>query len=137
MLNITTLFCQNDIFIAWKGLFYFKITTNKILDIKEAFSGYKQGTTLGFTKEVNLWFWPKKLKICFLFLLVKIDLYIMFGNILRYSEILGLLGLIRTKKKIQSFDQIHGLSLWRNTWRTIDLRFLYIVHRCRVFPTQT
>ena len=53
----------------------------------------------------------KKIENLFSVLLVKIDLYIMFGNILRYSEILGLLGLIRTKKKIQSFDQIHGLSL--------------------------
>ena len=35
----------------------------------------------------------------------------MFGNILRYSEILSLLGLIERKQKLQGFDQIHGLSL--------------------------
>ena len=53
----------------------------------------------------------QKLKILFSDLLVKIDLYIMFGNILRYSEILSLLGLIERKQKLQGFDQIHGLSL--------------------------
>ena len=75
-------------------MYYYK--TSLILDIKQAFSGYKQGTTLGFTKGVNPRVWSKKLKILFSVLLVKIDLlYIMFGNILRNSEILGLLGLIR------------------------------------------
>ena len=70
-------------------MYYYK--TSLILDIKQAFSGYKQGTTLGFTKGVNPRVWSKKLKILFYLFLVNIDLYIMFGNILRYSEILGYL----------------------------------------------
>ena len=45
----------------------------------------------------------KKLEFVFV-LLVKIDLDIMFGNILRYSELVGLLALNRRKKKLQSFD---------------------------------
>ena len=52
----------------------------------------------------------KKIDNLFTVSLVKIDLYIIVGNILRYSETLGLLGQIRRKKKFQSFDQIHGLS---------------------------
>ena len=76
--------------MAWKGLSYmYCYKTSLILDIKQAFSGYKQGTTLGFTKGVNPRVWSKKLKILFYVFLVKIDLYIMLGNILRYSEILG------------------------------------------------
>ena len=31
----------------------------------------------------------------------------MFGNTLRYSEILSLLGLIQRKQKLQGSDQIH------------------------------
>ena len=50
----------------------------------------------------------KKLEFFFSVLLVKIDLDIMFGNILRYSELVGLLALNRRKKKLQSFDQNHG-----------------------------
>ena len=72
-------------------LVIYVLLQNIILDIKQAFSGYKQGTTLGFTKGVNPRVWSKKLKILFYVFLVKIDLYIMFGNILRYSEILGYL----------------------------------------------
>ena len=72
-------------------LVIYVLLQNIILDIKQAFSGYKQGTTLGFTKGVNRRVWSKKLKILFYVFLVKIDLYIMFGNILRYSEILGYL----------------------------------------------
>ena len=88
--------CQNDILISHgKACYISTLLQNIILDIKQALSGYKQGTTLGFRKGVNPRVWPKKLKIEFSVLLVKIDLYIMFGNILRYSEILGLLGLIR------------------------------------------
>ena len=45
----------------------------------------------------------KKLEFVFV-LLVKIDLDIMFGNILRYSELVGLLAQNRRKKKLQSFD---------------------------------
>ena len=52
----------------------------------------------------------KKLEFFFV-LLVKIDLDIMFGNIPRYSELVGLLALNRRKKKLQSFDQNHRLSL--------------------------
>ena len=52
----------------------------------------------------------KKIDNLFTVSLVKIDLYIIVGNILRYSETLGLLDQIRRKKKFQSFDQIHGLS---------------------------
>ena len=53
-------------FIAWKGLLYM-LLQNIILDIKQAFSGYKQGTTLGFTKGVNPRVWSKKLKVVLCF----------------------------------------------------------------------
>ena len=60
--------CQNDIFIAWRGLSYmYYYKTSLILDIKQAFSGYKQGTTLGFTKGVNPGVWSKKLKLVLCF----------------------------------------------------------------------
>jgi len=65
---------------------------------------------LGFTKGQPM-ILVKKLEFLFSVLLVKIDLDIMFGNILRYSELVGLLALNRRKKKLQSFDQNHGLSL--------------------------
>ena len=108
MLNVATL--SKRYVYSMEGLVIYVLLQNIILDIKQAFSGYKEGTTLGFTKGVNPRVWSKKLKILFSVLLVKIDLlYIMFGNILRYSEILGLLGLIRRNKK--RFDQIRGLSL--------------------------
>ena len=42
----------------------------------------------------------KKLEFFFSVLLVKIDLDIIFGNLLRYSEFVGLLALNRRKKKL-------------------------------------
>ena len=63
---------------------------------------------MGFTKGQPM-ILVKKLEFFFV-LLVKIDLDIMFGNIPRYSELVGLLALNRRKKKLQSFDQNHGLS---------------------------
>ena len=50
-----------------EGLVIYVLLQNIILEIKQAFSGYKQGTTLCFTKGVNPRVWSKKLKfvLCF------------------------------------------------------------------------
>ena len=60
MLNVATL--SKRYVHSMEGLVIYVLLQNIILDIKQAFSGYKQGTTLGFTKRVNPRVWSKKLK---------------------------------------------------------------------------
>ena len=94
MLNVATL--SKRYVHSMEGLVIYVLLQNIILDIKQAFSGYINRHHIGFYKRgLTREFGQKIENFVFFFVGQNRSSIYNVCNILRYSEILGLLGLIR------------------------------------------